>query len=324
MRLCGIAGPDYTGVAQLMNSRFRQLAARLALPALLALNPLRAQEAGASTVKPSADDLSMHKISGIFDTDLPKTERKGSIRFIIHPHLGDFTSRSYVRLPLGIRWGVNDHVELTATVEPYLQHGLKSGSPGNGIGDLQFGAKYAFTNWFKPDYDASTGINIRLPVGSPPIDLTDGYNHYAPYLVVSRKSPHTPGLTYFVSSTADIMRKSFVNGRFRKDDPHSSSLLFGTGFVLDRFPYHYTLEAGYQTTSLIGKDNKQFVFAKPGFAWDLPRRLTFNSRGRWLFGFSIKFTEGPDGLRVDTGGKIRGEFSLRRLFGGGKAAKETP
>ena len=324
MWLCGIAGPDYTGVAQPMNSRFRHLAARLALPALLALNPLRAQEAEASAVKPPADDQSIHKISGIFDTDLPKTERKGSIRFIIHPHLGDFTSRSYVRVPLGIRWGVNDHVELTATVEPYFEHGLKSGSPGSGIGDVQFGGKYAFRQWLKPDYDASIGINIRLPVGSPPLDLTDGYNHYTPYLVISRKSPHTAGLTYFVSPTIDLMEKSPVAGSFRKNDTHSSSLLFGAGFVLDRYPYHYTFEAGYQTTSLIGKDNKQFVFAKPGFAWDLPRRLTFNSKGRWLFGFSIKFTEGPDGLRVDTGGKIRGEFNLRRLFGGGQAAKETP
>ena len=39
--------------------------------------------------------------------------------------------------------------------------------------------------------------------------------------------------------------------------------------------------------------------------------------------FSIKFTEGPDGLRVDTGGKLRGEFSLRRMFGGGKKDEEA-
>lgn len=304
-----------------MNFTFLRRLVRFCLPAFLVLTSLQAQEAEVAAAKPPAEDQALRKINGIFDTDLPKTERKGSIRFIVHPHLGDFTSRSYLRIPLGIRWGVNDHVEFTATVEPYIQHGLKHGSPGNGIGDVQFGGKYQFREWLHPDYDASTGINIRLPVGHPPLDLTDGYNHYAPYLVISRQSPHTAGLTYFVSGTVDFMEKSPVTGTFRKDDPHSSSLLFGTGFVLDRFPYHYTLEAGYQTTSLVGKDNKQFVFVKPGFAWDLPRKLTFNSRGRWLFGFSIKFTEGPDGLRIDTGGKIRGEFSLRRMFGGGKAEK---
>lgn len=305
-----------------MNLRPLRLVSQFFLPALLTLNPLRAQEAGTAAAPSPPDDRALRKVEGIFDADLPKTERKGSIRFIVHPHVGDFTRRSYVRVPLGIRWGVNDHVEFTATVEPYLQHGLKSGSPGNGIGDVEFGGKYAFIKWLKPDYDVSAGANFRLPVGSPPIDMTDGYNHYAPYAVVSRKSPRTKGLTYFVSSTADFMAKSSVAGTFRQDDPHSSNLRLETGFVLDRYPFHYTLETGVQTTSLIGKDNKQFVYVKPGFAWDLPRRLTFDSHGRWLFGFSIKFTEGPDGLRVDTGGKIRGEFSLRRLFGGGRQAAE--
>ena len=273
-----------------------------------------AEEPAAAAAPAAPDDQGLRKISGIFDTDLPKTEKKGRIRFILHPHLGDFTRRSYVRVPLGVRWGVNDHVEFSATVEPYFEHGLKSGSPGNGIGDVEFGGKYAFHQWLKPDYDASVGLNVRMPVGSPPVDLTDGYNHYAPYLVVSKKSREKPGLTYFVSTTLDGMEKSSVNGSFRKNDAHSTSMIFATGFVLDRFPWHYALETGYQTTSFVGKDNKQFVFVRPSLAWDLPRKLTFNSRGRWLLGGSFKITEGPDGTRIDSGGKIRGEFSITRWF----------
>lgn len=289
---------------------------------LLILLPLAAsaQESTAPSATPSSDEKELHKVNGIFDTDLPKTERKGSVRLIVHPHLGDFTSRSYLRVPVGVRWGVNSHVEFTATVEPYFQHYLRSGSPGNGIGDIQFGGKYAIHDWLGSGHDASIGLNARLPVGHPPLDLTDGYNHYSPFLVLTQKSDGTTGLTYFVSTSVDLMAKSSVAGTFRKDDPHSSSLLFGAGFVLDRYPYHYTLEAGYQTTSLIGRDNKQFFFAKPGFAWDLPQKLTFNSRGRWLFGISMKFTQGPDGMRVDTGGKIRGEFSISRWFRKDKSA----
>jgi hypothetical protein len=287
----------------------------LPLMVLLLGRPVAADDVPA---KPPADEQALRKIDGIFDTDLPKTEKKGRIKFLVHPHLGDFTRRPYVRVPFGVRWGVNDHVEFSATVEPYFQHGLKSGSPGNGIGDVEFGGKYAFHDWLKPDYDASVGLNTRTPVGHPPLDMTDGYNHYAPYLVISRKSPQTKGLTYFASTTLDVMQKSSVAGSFRRDDAHSTSLIFGTGAVLDRYPYHYTLETGYQTTSLVGKDNKQFVYVRPGFAWDLPRRLTFNSRGRWLLGGSIKITEGPDGTRLDSGGKIRGEFSLTRWFRGDK------
>ena len=274
-----------------------------------------------ATTRPSADgQQELRKISGIFDTDLPKTEKKGSVRIIVHPHMGDFTRRNYLRLPLGVRWGVNNHVEVTATIEPYIQHGLRRGSPGNDIGNVQFGGKYVYKNWLQTDYDASVGLSVRLPVGAPPLDMTDGYNHYTPFLVLSHPSRYTPGLKYFFSGTADLMAKSSVAGSFRKNDAHSSSLILGTGFVLDRFPYHYTLETGLQTTSLIGRDNQHYVFVKPGFAWDLPRKLTFNSHGRWLFGLSVKITQGPDGTRIDSGGKIRGDFSLSRWWRGKREA----
>ncbi|HWA24964.1 MAG TPA: hypothetical protein VG734_04745, partial [Lacunisphaera sp.] len=36
------------------------------------------------------DDL---RIKGVFETALPKTERKSSLRLIVHPHLGDFSER---------------------------------------------------------------------------------------------------------------------------------------------------------------------------------------------------------------------------------------
>lgn len=67
---------------------------------LLLLLPLAAsaQESTARAAGLSSDEKELHKITGIFDTDLPKTERKGSVRLIVHPHLGDFTSRSYLRV----------------------------------------------------------------------------------------------------------------------------------------------------------------------------------------------------------------------------------
>ncbi|MDI1319647.1 MAG: hypothetical protein PSW75_05560, partial [bacterium] len=78
-----------------MNLRSLRSVVCLCVPALLALNSLPAQESppAAAREASAADDQAMHKVNGIFDTDLPKTERKGSIRFIVHPHLGDFTSR---------------------------------------------------------------------------------------------------------------------------------------------------------------------------------------------------------------------------------------
>lgn len=260
-------------------------------------------------------DTETHKLEGIFDTDLPKTERQGSIRLIVHPHFGDFTSRSYVRVPTGIRWGVSERAELTATVEPFFEHGLKHGSVGNGIGDFEVGGKYSWKQWPSSELDTSVGFNAFFPVGHPPIDMTTGYNRYSPYVVVGRRIAGWPGLLVFCNAGVNLLAKSSVVGSFERNQPHSDSIAITPGFVYDRFPYHYTCEFGFETTSLIGRGNRQFVTVRPGFAWDLPRSLTFNSTGRWMVGFGFHVTVGPDGTTTGGGGKVRAEFGLKRWLG---------
>ncbi len=297
----------------------RSRLASLAALASLALARLSAQTAAVTLpmTGSTTKDTELHKIDGIFNTELPKTEKKNSIKLIVHPHFGDLTSRNYIRVPTGIRWGVNDHTEVSATVEPYFAHGLKPGSPGYGIGDLQFGAKYAWHEWLKPDFDTSVGLNLFFPVGRPPIDMTNGFNRYSPFIVVGKKIAAHPGLTVFVNTGLSLLSKSSTPGQFDRNETHSNSFSITPGFVWDRYPWHYTFEASYESTALIGHDNKQFVTLRPGIAWDLPRKLTFNSKGRWLVGFGYHITFGPDGTTSGSGGKIRGEFRLSRLFGRG-------
>ena len=61
----------------------------------------------------------------------------------MHPHFGDFTRRSYVRLPLGIRWGVNDHVEVTEGPD-----GLRIDTGGKIRGE------FSISRWFRADQPA--------------------------------------------------------------------------------------------------------------------------------------------------------------------------
>ena len=108
-----------------------------------------------------------------------------------------------------------------------------------------------------------------------------------------------------------------VPGEIGDNAFHESSTGITGGWVLDRDRWHYTFEATYESTALIGHNNRQFITLRPGLAWDLPRTWTFNSSGRWLVGFGYHITFGPDGTTSGSGGKIRGEFRLSRLFGRG-------
>lgn len=263
---------------------------------------------------PPASDTEIRKIEGVFSSDLPKTERKGSLRLIVHPHFGDLTNRDYIRVLTGLRWGLNDHTELSTGLESFLDHGLKHTSSGSGLGDVRFGGKYSFGEKLWAGYDTSIGANLFFPVGHPPVTMTNGHNAYSPFFVVGRKIASHPGLTVFLNTGVDFLEHTSIPGSFERNTPHSHSVSFTPGLVYEHYPYHYTLEFSYETTSLIGRDQQQFCTVRPGFAWDLPPRLRFGARGRVTIGLGVHVTFGPDGTSTGGGGKLRAEFGLKRWF----------
>ena len=76
---------------------------------------------GGPEPKISDDEL---RIRGVFDTALPGVEKKNRLKLIIHPHFGDLHRRDYLRVPLGVRYGLTQNWEITGEVEAYFAHGL--------------------------------------------------------------------------------------------------------------------------------------------------------------------------------------------------------
>lgn len=293
---------------------------------LLGVSAAAADTAAVAAPAPptNGDLLALNRIPGLFEIDLPQTERRGDIRFTFQPSFRDLIGKAYLRIPLGFRWGVNDHFELNSDIETYFDHGLRRGSTGYGFSTLHFGTKYAWLKWLKPTWDASVGFNSSIPVSRPPIELTDGHNHFTPYIVFGRKLGWAPGLSGFIHTSVDFISKSSTPGNFGRNEPHSNSLTLTPGLLYDRKAWHYTLEVDGTTTSVIGKGDHSFVTIRPGVIWDLPRQLLFYARGRWLAGFNVTAVFGPDGNTFSTGGRFRGEVNLRRLFGRGSQDKNQP
>ena len=263
----------------------------------------------------NGEPATIPRIPGLFEIELPKTERRGNIRFSFQPSFRDLLDKAYLRIPLEFRWGVNDHFELNSAIETYVDHGLRSGQTGYGLNTLHFGAKYAWLKWLKPTWDASVGFNSSIPVSRPPIELTDGHNHFTPYIVFGRKLGRVPGLSGFLHTSVDFLSKSSTPGNFGRNQPHSNSVTLTPGLLYDRKAWHYTLEVDGTTTSVVGKGDHNFLTLRPGVVWDLPRQLVFNAHGRWLAGFNVTAVFGPDGNTFSTGARFRGEVNLTRLFG---------
>ncbi|MDD2764437.1 MAG: hypothetical protein PHE83_10730 [Opitutaceae bacterium] len=296
---------------------FRKTALCLVAGLLLAATGAAQDDPPAGEAAPANGNGSQPTISripGLFEIDLPKTERRGNIQFTFQPHFRDLIDNSYLRIPLGFRWGVNDHFELNSDLDTYFDHGLGRGASGYGLSQLHFGAKYAWHEWLKPSWDTSVGFNSSIPVSRPPVELTDGHNHFTPFIVLGRQVDGVKGLSGFLHTSVDFISKSSTPGEFGRNQPHSNSLTVTPGLLYDRKSFHYTLEVDCTTTSLVGQGNKNFFTIRPGVIWDLPRKLVFNARGRWLVGFNVTATFGPDGNTFGTGGRFRGEVNLTRLF----------
>lgn len=291
-------------------------------PASTTLVP--ASPAPASSAPDNWENYAISHIQDLFEIDLPKTERGGQVQFSFQPHFRDLIDKDYMRVPFEIRWGVNNHFELNSDIDTYFDLGLHKGNSGDGISELHFGAKYAWLEWLKPTWETSVGFNTSIPVSRPPIELTDGHDHFAPYIVFGRKLDDVPGLSGFINVHADFVTASPTPGNFGQNEPHTHSMTVTPGVLYDHDPWHYTLEVDATTTRLIGSGSHDFLTIRPGVVWVLPKPLVFNSRGRWLAGFNLTFVFGPDGNTISTGGRLRGQVNLTRWFGHSQPANPPP
>jgi len=178
-------------------------------------------------------------------------------------------------LPARVALGVNDHFELNSDIDTYFDHGLRKGSYGDGISALHFGAKYAWLEWLKPTWDNQRRIQLVIPVSRPPIELTDGHDHFVPYIVLRpqagrRARPFGP-----FQRARGFHHRIFHSRRFRAKTSRTAIPLSVTPECSnDRDAWHYTPRGRLHHDAFIGAHH-DFLTIRPGVVWDLPKSLVF-------------------------------------------------
>jgi hypothetical protein len=273
--------------------------------------------------QPSDDDL---QIKGVFNGVLPRTERKNALRFIVHPHLGDLTKRDHLRTALGFRYGITTRWEATAEADAYFSHGLKGKDffADSGFSSLHLGTKYRLGDPFAVGWDTSVGLNWQQPMGSPPLDVTDGLRHTAPFLTTSHDLAGRPGWRVFTGFGWDLVTQTATRGALEENELGDDSINVTGGFLYERGPTTYALEATYSTTRFTAPVNRDVYALRPSIVWVLPQRYTFGSKGKWLLGLGLRLTHGPDGNDVGLNAKLRVNFDFKRLLGRKKSAPSGP
>lgn len=281
--------------------------------AVILVSALRAQEPPA---KPAATDDDL-RIRGVFDSALPRTEKKNSLRLIVHPHLGDLWEHEHLRTALGLRYGLTERWEATGEVDAYFTHGLKEGSFGEekGFSNVHLGTKYLIGDPLRLGWETAIGLDWSRPISSPPPEVTDGLRHITPYLTFSRQLESHPAWRVFFGLNYEDITVTATPGILAKNQLNNDNLGVSGGFLFTRGPVTYTLEAAYASEHPIRDLGRDIVTVRPGFVWVVPPKYTFGAKGKWLLGFSLKLSRGQDGYDVGAGAKVRVNFDFKRLLG---------
>lgn len=268
----------------------------------------------AQAAKATDDDL---QIRGVFNSVLPRTEKKNALRLIVHPHLGDCTKRDHLRTALGFRYGISTRWEASVETDAYFTHGLKQGSffQESGFSTLLFGTKYRIGDPLNLGWDTSVGLNWKQPIGSPPLDVTDGLRHTAPFITASHNLAGAPGWRVFTGFGWDAVTQTTTRGELEKNELGDDSINVTGGVLYERGPVTYALEATYATTRFTAPVNRDVYTVRPSIVWVLPAKYTFGSKGKWLLGLGLRLSHGPDGNDVGVNAKLRVNFDFKRLLG---------
>lgn len=268
----------------------------------------------AEAPKATDDDL---RIRGIFETALPRTEKRQSIRLILHPHLGDLRERDYLRTAVGFRYGLTDRWETTAEADWYFSHGLKDVAVfrEQGFSSVHLGTKYLLGKFGASGWECSIGSDFTRPVGSPPPSVTDGLQHVAPYVALSRQFARWPNWRFFCGVGYDFVTATSIAGQLSKNQLNDDSVSFSGGLLWSRGTTTYTLETSYATMHLTRDSTRDVFTLRPGVVWVVPPAYTLGSKGKWLLGFALRASQGVDGTDLGASAKLRVNFDFRRLLG---------
>jgi hypothetical protein len=272
----------------------------------------RADPAGAdkTTVNSSGWDLPdfIDRLPDFLAERLPGFDPEGSARFYVRPHFGDFLHRSYVRVPVGTRIKATERLETNAELQTYFTDGLHQ-SEGYGLSGLLLGARCEHVLPSLGDGGLSVGANMQTPLSRPPIDLSDGYRHFLPYVAATYPFAGSWHVLGYANIGGDFLNHTALPSNFGRNQLHSDSLSFSAGAAREWGRFHVSLTATVVTSALTSDEAKQVYALRPEIV--VPWQYRPTSRTKVFFTLGGRAIHGPDGNEFGVSGSARLEFLFR-------------
>lgn len=269
---------------------------------------------GTEAPRPASDD--QLRLRGIFESLLPNTEGKYTLKLTLRPHLGDLVRRDHLRLPVGVRYGLSERWEASAEVESYFAHGLGdvAGFDRIGLSEVRLASKYHWRTFPWPGWDAAVGFEYIRPVSRPPAELTDGLEHFVPYITFARRLESNPAVRIFWGLSTDYVGHTSIPATRGVNELGDDAQKVSGGFIWERGQVAYTFETEFSTTRFSGYPDRDLLVLRPGLLWHVPPKFTARIGGQWQLGLGLRTEFGPDETDFGVQAKVRVDFDFKQWW----------
>jgi hypothetical protein len=257
------------------------------------------------------------KMREFFDTILPGTLGEHNLALKFSPRFGDLRHREFIRYRFEVRYGATDRLELMAGMTPFSPNPINSGEDHRwGPGEARLGARYDLRRSL-PFFDRTTvGIENRIPLGKPPVELNDHYTHVRPWIALSRTLRSFPDTTFYTNLSYDRSVKLVPRGPPPPEVIRRHISEVAPGVLYKPGELGYLVE--YRFRHFEEVNNPHFGHeVLVGTIWDVPlyRSIKWRLPGKWQveLGYRVSFEEGRD---TDHGvsARVNWRTSLREVL----------
>ena len=256
-------------------------------------------------------------MTDFLDTMLPGTLGEHNVTLHFTPKFTDFRDREFVRYPLEIRYGATDQLELIGGVSPFAPNPFNAGRDHRwGPGEAKIGARYDLAEplFF---YDRATvGIENRIPLGKPPVQLNDHYTHVRPFLATSRILRSHPDTTFYTNFSYDRSVKLTPRDTPPPEVVRRHIAEVTPGFLYKPDELGYFVE--YRFRHIQEPDNWHLGHeTRVGTVWDVPLRRTaeWHLPGKWQVEIAYKFEmEEGHGHSQGVSARVNWRTTLREVL----------
>ncbi|PTX95679.1 hypothetical protein DB354_09710 [Opitutus sp. ER46] len=232
------------------------------------------------------------QMTEFLDTVLPGTLGADNVTLHVNPRFTDLRDREFFRLPVEVRYGATDRLELIGGVSPFTPNPINSGRDHRwGPGEAKIGARYDIGSrlWF---YDKATvGLETRVPLGKPPVQLNDHYTHVRPFLATSRTLRRWPQTTFYTNFSYDRSVKLTERGPPPPDVErrHVGEVAPGLLYKPGELGYFAEYRFRHFQTPL---ENHLGHETQIGTIWDIPlwRSAQWKLPGKWQVSIGYRYT----------------------------------